>query len=309
MKIEMKIQSWIICLLIMLPPVRVMSQHKLLLRDEGMSKLSFLNTGDQTGWQVDVPPGRDLQLVGQGRVLLGTATGYEERSILTGEKIKEIVAWPGTIAARRVINGNTMLIGMNWQGKEGIVLLELNGKDEPVRTIVFPGFSYARLFRVTQKGTFLITADKVVFEGDENGEVIWRAAVEGHDKPHAWQAVRLKSGETIVATGFAGNLQFFNDKGALVKKIGGKPEANPHFFAGFQILGNGNYVVTNWQGHGPAFGDKGVQLLEFNPNGDLVWSFKQDPTKFSSLQGVIILDGLDIDKLHTENENGILMPK
>jgi hypothetical protein len=83
---------------------------------------------------------------------------------------------------------------------------------------------------------------------------------------------------------------------------------HPHFYAGFQVLSNGNYVVTNWQGHGPKFGASGVQLLEYTPGGKLVWSWKQDPEKFSSLQGVIVLDGLDISRMHVEDAEGVLSP-
>src|SRR5688572_19478010 len=101
----MRIRSWVTSLFIIFLPVLANGQHTLLLRDEGMSRLSFLDQQDAVRWQVDVPPGRDLQLVGKSRVLLGTANGYEERSVVTGEKIEEVTAWPGTIAARRLVNG------------------------------------------------------------------------------------------------------------------------------------------------------------------------------------------------------------
>jgi hypothetical protein len=90
--------------------------------------------------------------------------------------------------------------------------------------------------------------------------------------------------------------------------IGGPADVHPHFYAGFQILHNGNMVVTNWQGHGPKFGDSGIQLLEYAPAGNLVWSWKQDAEKFSSLQGVIVLDGLDLTMLHIEDGDGKLAP-
>jgi hypothetical protein len=51
-----------------------------------------------------------------------------------------------------------------------------------------------------------------------------------------------------------------------------------------------------------------VQLLEYTPGGKLVWSWKQDAEKFSSLQGVIVLNGLDINRLHVENSAGVLVP-
>jgi hypothetical protein len=284
-------------------------QRIMLLRDEGMSKLSLVNLANPSaGWQVDVPAGRDLQLIGKGLVLLGTGDGYEEREIATGKKVREVATWKGTIAARRLVNGHTMLIGLDWQDHSGIVLVELGPNVEVLRTIVLPGYTYARLFRQTPRGTFLITADKDVLECDARGNIVWRAEIDGHKSPHAWQAVRLASGETVVSTGYPSNLQFFSENGALIKTIGGPPEVNPHFFSGFQVLPNGNFVVANWQGHGPSFGAKGTQLLEYSSSGELVWTWKQDPAKFSSLQGVIVLDGLDVNHLHIEDHNGVLSP-
>ena len=41
-------------------------------------------------------------------------------------------------------------------------------------------------------------------------------------------------------------------------------------------------------------------MLEFDPTGKLVWFWKQDPTIFSSIQGVQALDGKDPKYLHVE---------
>jgi hypothetical protein len=111
-----------------------------------------------------------------------------------------------------------------------------------------------------------------------------------------------------VSTGYGGNFQVFGADEKLVRSFNGPAEINPVFYAGFQIMKNGNYVVTNWQGHGPGHGDSGHQLLEYTPNGKLVWSWKQDPSKYSSLQGVLVLDGLDMKMLHVEGSAGTLMP-
>ncbi len=118
----------------------------------------------------------------------------------------------------------------------------------------------------------------------------------------------MANGQTIVSTGYSKNFQLFSAEGSLITTITGPDEVNPSFFAGFQIVANGNYVVTNWQGHGPKFGASGTQVLEYSPDGKLVWSWKQDPEKFSSLQGVIVLDGLNTNFLHVENADGILAP-
>lgn len=283
------------------------NKRRLLLRDEGLSQLSYVDLDDSaSNWHMPVPAGRDMQLVGSGRVLIGTGNGYEEREIKTGNKVYELTSFPGTVSARRLRNGNTLLAGVNWQGKQGIVLVEVDKSNSIARLIAYPGFNYVRLIRETVKGTLLITADEVVFEGDTNGKIVWQATVTGLPKPHAWQALRLGNGQTIVSTGYAKNFQIFTAEGKLVDSISGPAEVNPNFYAGFQILANGNYVVTNWQGHGPSFGASGTQVLEYTPEGKLVWSWKQDATKFSSLQGIIVLDGLDISMLHTEDANGRL---
>jgi hypothetical protein len=98
--------------------------------------------------------------------------------------------------------------------------------------------------------------------------------------------------------------------GKIIRKFGNKesvPEkVRPFFYAMFQLLPDGNIVLANWQGHGPGFGNSGVQLLEFNSTGEIVWTWSKAEL-ISSLQGVLVLDGLDTTKLHDER-NGIMQP-
>lgn len=285
------------------------NKRQLLLRDEGLSQLSYVDLADpQKNWHLPVPAGRDLQLVGEGRVLIGTGTGYEEREILTGKKVKELTSFNGTISARRLVNGNTLLAGLNWNEKKGIVLTEVDANGNIQRVINYPQFNYVRLVRETPGGTFLVTADTAVFEGNAKGDIVWQAKITSKKRPHAWQALRLANGTTVVSSGYGGNFQIFDTQGKMITTISGPEEVNPNFYAGFQVLNNGNFIVTNWQGHGPKFGASGTQLLEYTPEGKLAWSWKQDPAKFSSLQGVIVLDGLDPDQLHVEDGEGKLAP-
>ena len=282
--------------------------RQLLLRDEGLSQLSYVDVSHpENNWYVPLPAGRDLQLVGKGRVLVGTGDGYEEHDLKTGEKVGELTTFKGTVAARRLRNGNTLLTQLNSQGKEGIVLLEVDEKGAVKKTINYPGFDYVRLVRQTATGNFLITADDEVFEGKPDGSVVWRASLATKRKAqHAWQAVRVADGRTVVSGGFSANLQILDKEGILVDSISGPTAVHPYFYAGFQILKNGNIVVTNWQGHGPEMGAKGTQLIEYNSAGKLLWSWKQDPTQFSSIQGVIVLDGLDLNRAYSEGKDGVL---
>jgi hypothetical protein len=284
------------------------SARHLLLRDEGMSQLSYIDLANpDKNWYEPVPPGRDMQLVGNGRVLVGTGSGFEEREIATGKKLFELTSFPGTVAARRLKNGNTLLTGVNWQGKQGIVLVEIDAAGVIKHLINFPEFDYVRLIRETASGNFLVTADNTVFEANDSGRIVWSVKISP-TKAHAWQALRLANGQTLVSTGYSKSFKLFSGDGKLVDSISGPPEVKPNFYAGFQILANGNYIVTNWEGHGPKFGAIGTQLLEYTPQGKLAWSWQQDATKFSSLQGVIVLDGLDLSFLHIEDKNGMLAP-
>lgn len=282
--------------------------RQFLLRDEGLSQLSYVDVAHpEKNWYVPIPVGRDLQLVGQGRVMVGTGDGYEEHDIKTGEKVSELTTFKGNIAARRLRNGNTLLTGLNWQGKEGLVLVEVGQDGLVKKTIHYPGFTYVRLVRQTALDNFMIAAEDEVFEGKADGTIAWRASLDSRRKSqHAWQAVRLANDHTVVSGGYSANLQILDQKGTLLATLSGPAEVNSYFYAGFQILKNGNIVVTNWQGHGKDMGAKGTQLLEYSPAGALLWSWKQDAAHFSSIQGVIVLDGLDINRPHAEGKDGSL---
>ena len=283
--------------------------QRLLIRDEGISQLAYLDLSNPAAnWYAPIPAGRDMQLVGNGRVLAGTGTGYEEYEIVSGKKVYELASYPGTVAARRLRNGNTLLAGVNWQQQKGIVLVELNAAGTLQRLITYPGFDYVRLVRETPSGNFLITANNIIFEGNEKGDIVWKAVIGDAEKTHAWQALRLANGQTIVSTGYAKKLELFATDGKLLDTITGPANVNPNFYSGFQVLPNGNYIVANWQGHGPKHGASGKQVLEYTAAGKLAWSWQQDSTKFSSLHSVIVLDNLDINYLHVEDANGMLAP-
>lgn len=285
------------------------THHRLLIRDEGISQLAYIDLDNAAAnWYTPLPTGRDVQLVGNGRVLAGTGTGYEEFDMVSGKKVYELTRYPGTIAARRLRNGHTLLTGVDWQNKKGIVLVEVDAAGDIQQLYVYPGFDYVRLVRETANGNFLVTANNIIFEGNRKGDIVWKAVIGDAAKMHAWQALRLANGQTMVSTGYAKNLAFFDGNGKLVDTITGPASVHPNFFAGFQVLANGNYVVANWQGHGPKMGTSGTQVLEYTPTGKLAWQWQQDATKFSSLHNVIVLDELDTKLMYVEDAGGKLAP-
>jgi hypothetical protein len=127
---------------------------------------------------------------------------------------------------------------------------------------------------------------------------------------HAWKAVRLPDGRTLASAGYGAFLVELDASGHILRKFAAKEQlpaaVKPNFYATFQLLPNGHIVVANWQGHGPGHGASGVQLFELDEQANIVWQWSESQL-ISSLQGVLVLDGLDTSLLHDERE-GIMAP-
>jgi hypothetical protein len=285
-------------------------KHEFLALDEGLVTLLHIDEKNP-GRDWVVPVGRatprDMQLIGDGRVLVGHDAGYSEFELATGKVRREVTRFKGVTSARRLASGHTLLAGVNLDGAKGIVLLEIDAADAVQRTTVIPG-NYVRLVRETAEETFLLMNDAMIREAAADGAVLHEWIVPGFR--HAWKALRLPDGHTLASAGYGAFMAELDAGGKMVRKFGGKetvPAAiAPNFYATFQLLANGHVVVANWQGHGSSHGASGAQLIEFDPKGALVWQWS-DPARISSLQGVLILDGLDPALLHDER-NGVMAP-
>jgi len=285
-------------------------KHDFLAIDEGLANLLHVNENDPTkNWIVPVghPQGRDMQLVGGGRVLIGHDAGYTEFDIATGKIVKEVATYKGVTSARRLPGGNTLIAGVDLDGEKGVVVLEVDDANVVKRKTIFPG-NYMRLIRETPQGTLLMMNDTMIREGDRTGALLHEWTVPGFR--HAWKAVRLPNGHTLASAGYGAFFVELDASGAVVRKFAAKEDmpdtVHANFYATFQLLPNGHIVVANWQGHGPGHGASGIQLFELDEKAAIVWQWS-DAKIISSLQGVLILDGLDTAVLHDER-NGIMAP-
>ena len=285
-------------------------QHEFLALDEGRATLLHIDERDPAkNWLVPVgqPQSRDLQLIGGNKILVGHHHGYTEFDLAQGRVVREFTALEGVTAARRQPDGHTLIAGVNLAGATGVVVLELDAADREVHRAVFPG-DYVRLIRQTASGTYLMCCNDRIREGSRDGKYLREFPVGGFF--HAWKAVRLANGNLLVSAGYGAFLVELDPDGTVIRKFGGKDvvpaEVNPFFYAMFQLLPQGNVVLANWQGHGEGHGAKGVQLLEFNPAGEIVWQWSRSDL-ISSLQGVLVLDGLDANLLHDERR-GLMLP-
>jgi hypothetical protein len=285
-------------------------QHEFIAIDEGRGTLLHVAEREPAkNWRVPIgqPQARDMQLVGGHRVLVSHHHGYTEFELATGKPVREFKALEGVTAARRQPDGHTLLAGVNLAGANGVVVLELDEANQEVGRVLFPG-DYVRLIRQTAQGTYLMCCNDRIREGAAAGGYLREFPVKGFY--HAWKAVRLANGHLLVSAGYGAFMVELDAAGKLARKFGGKesvPAAvNPFFYAMFQLLPNGHVVLANWQGHGEGHGASGVQLLEFDARGQIVWQWSK-AEMISSLQGLLVLDGLDTGLLHDERQ-GVLSP-
>jgi hypothetical protein len=285
-------------------------QHEFIAIDEGRGNLLHVSERDSSrDWIVPIgqPQPRDLQLIGDHKILISHDLGFSEFDLATGRRVAEFKSLTGVTAVRRQPDGHTLIAGVNLVGITGVVILELDAANREVHHAVFPG-DYVRLIRQTATGTYLMCCNTMIREGSREGKYLREFPVDGF--LHAWKAVRRANGNLLVAAGYGAFMVELDPAGKMIRKFGGREsvpaEVHPFFAAMFQLLPNGNVVMANWQGHGDGHGREGIQLLEFNAAGEIVWSWSQTE-QISSLQGVLVLDGLDTSKLHDER-NGLMQP-
>lgn len=285
-------------------------QHEFICIDEGLSALLHVNEREPArNWRVPIgqPQARDMQLIGGNRILVSHHHGFTEFDIGTGKVMKEFKSFEGVTAARRQLDGHTIIAGVNLDGASGVVILELGPDDQEIHRAVFPG-DYVRLIRQTNDGTCLMCCNDRIREGSRDGKYLRQFPVEGFS--HAWKAVRLADGNLLISAGYGAFMVELDPSGKILRKFGGKEsvsrEVHPFFYAMFQLLPSGHVVLANWQGHGEGHGTHGIQLVEFDLRGEIVWQWSQSRL-ISSLQGVLVLDGLDTTKLHDERR-GLIEP-
>lgn len=270
-------------------------QHRFLASDESRGQLLWVDQFDPAkSWNLKTPVKcRDLQLIGQQQILLSGNDGYYVYDLTTRSLVKELhqPAYKGTASVRRLANGRT-LIGCN---QNGITVYELGPDDALLSTAKFPQLNTLRLMRLTPTGTLLFGANgNLVIEADLTGKVLQQFVLPAPAK-HVYQALRLPSGNILASVGYGHFLCELDPAGKLVKRIdppASTPENLYHFFSGFQLLKNGHIVQCNWTGHGPQDSTKGVQLVEFDATGKIVWSW-HDAQLAGTIHGIILLDDLD----------------
>ncbi|NLG19338.1 MAG: hypothetical protein GX556_18605 [Fibrobacter sp.] len=286
-------------------------KFKVIVADEGNGKVHYIDLSNPSDrWSISTA-NRDLQLIGSDRLMVSVGDGYSEYNVKTGDFIKKVTTGGGVQSVFRLSDKSTFV------GTDGnpASIKEVDSTGHQIRKINLAVNASLRIVRPTMTGTFLVGNNSAgfMYECDSLGAIKWQTEAGGSP----YMALRLPNGNTLVSTGYGVQMVLVGKDRNIIKRFPTQADRNgsdfwdkaqPNFFAGFQILKNGNIVVSNWVGHGGGNGWKGYQLIEIDSSLTRVVSYwKQDASIVSSLHGVLVLDSLNTEYLNSDAD-GILAP-
>ena len=171
-------------------------------------------------------------------------------------------------AFARLKNGNTMIV----ESRVGRVIeVDKPGKLFP-QSPLNPGATQStRWARHTPKGTLLVCSEQpgVVTEYDRSGKVVWDYLIN----TRVYGAIRLKNGNTLIASGSGKSVVEVSPKKEIVWKIEGKvpdTEIGLGWMTCLQELENGNRIIGNCHA-----GETNPQIFEITRDKKVVWEFDE----------------------------------
>ncbi|WP_298869079.1 PQQ-binding-like beta-propeller repeat protein [uncultured Gimesia sp.] len=219
----------------------------------------------------------DVQLLPNGNILF-----HDSWTKLTELTLDKKVVWTYDSATRngnagkrvdvhafaRLPNGNTMIVE---SGAGRIIEVDQNGK----LVFQFPlkpgGTQSTRLTRITPNGTFLVCSEQpgVVIEYNRQGEIIWDYLI----KTRVYGAIRLKNGNTLIASGSGNSVIEVSPEKKVVWEIKGnvpQTEIELKWTTCLQELDNGNRMIGNCHA-----GPDNPQIFEIDRNKKIIWEFDE----------------------------------
>ncbi|MDR2169510.1 MAG: hypothetical protein LBP59_05150 [Planctomycetaceae bacterium] len=279
-------------------------KHKFLLLDESRKQILFVDQFEpKNDWVIKLTDGGvwDMQIIGGHKLLVALTDkgGFREYDLRTREVVREVadVKYKQTLTAIRFPDGKTLL-GCNQPRAYQFFLLDAEGKllnELPAETKK----KSIRVARRTSRDTIVFGCnDDWVNEIDLTGKVLREFKVPG--ARHIYHVSENADGNLLVSGGYGCFVAEYNKDNIAIRKWGGLPALNGLtfiFFSKIQTLKNGNLVVATWTGHGANDSNKGVQLVEFDKKGDVVWKW-HNPKLAGSINNVIVLDDIDTNKFY-----------
>lgn len=187
-------------------------------------------------------------------------------------------------AFTRLPNGNTVIVE---SGVGRIIEVDSAGKLVHQFPLKQGGTQFTRLMRMTPAGTFLVCSEQpgVVTEYNSQGEVIWDYLI----KTRVYGAIRLKNGNTLIASGSGNSVVEVSPEKQVVWEIKNQvPDTPVHlkWMTCLQELDNGNRIIGNCHA-----GPDNPQIFEITRDKKIVWQFDQYDLVGNGLACWQILEG------------------
>jgi len=199
-------------------------------------------------------------------------------------------------------NGNVMIVE---SGPARIIEVDREGKmqKEIKLKVDHPNpHTDTRLVRKLESGNYLVCheADGTIREYDGDGKIVWDYAVplfgkepKGGHGPEAFGnkafcALRLKNGNTLIATGNGHSVLEVTPEKEIVWQIHQKdlPKITLAWVTTLEVLPNGNYIIGNCHA-----GPENPLLIEIEPKTKkVVWTFDRFDTFGNSVPNSQVLD-------------------
>ena len=187
-------------------------------------------------------------------------------------------------AFSRLANGNTQIV------ESGVGrVIDVDGSGKLIRSFALKpgGTSSTRWARATPQGTLLVCSEQpgVVTEYDKDGNVVWDYLI----KTRVYGAIRLKNGNTLIASGSGNSVVEVTPDKKVVWEIKGKvpgTDIELKWMTCLQEMGNGNFMVGNCHA-----GPDNPQIFEITRDQKVVWEFNEFDLVGNGLACWQVMDG------------------
>jgi outer membrane protein assembly factor BamB len=281
-------------------------------------RLVYVDVDDPSqSWKLDVRDGiQDFQLIGQNKLLVGYKFnfGYMEVDLATHKvavEVRDFLTKDKAIltSVKRLANGHTLIMaqGLESGASSNLEVWEVDNDKTVHQKRTFKACcGNLRVVRVTGEGHFLVGSDSALVELDESGKEVARMPSGGSP---TYMGLKTADGTYYATNGHGGQLVAIA-AGGQKRVIGGRGSASAKMVTiyqpgQFQILQNGHIVITNWTAED---GGMGKQLVEYDPEGNMLWSWDDPMVRPQGMETLLVLDNLDPAVLN-DDRDGVLQPR
>ena len=171
-------------------------------------------------------------------------------------------------AFARLKNGNTVIVE---SGVGRVIEVDSKGKLIHQFPLKKGGTQSTRWVRQTPQNTWLVCSENpgVVTEYDNDGNIVWDYLI----KTRVYGAIRLKNGNTLIASGSGNSIVEVNPEKEVVWEVKGQvpgTDIQLKWMTCLQEESNGNYIVGNCHA-----GPDNPQIFEINKDKKIVWQFNE----------------------------------